>query len=311
MRTNRRLALLCVAAMLLLGACVAVTPEATTNVETGTATSTVTDTMTDTVTETSATPAPEEETAAATDEDSADDAVAAGAGIYKGIFPGASSPGLDTTLYLNADGSLRLISDYLNEEPPVVEVGGWSGNGETVEITLTGQEGEEPYAEPVTRTLALADDQLTADAWIGPWMSFDALAQGMEPPYDAEMAAQQIEENEFLGYYKDFAPAASCCGRDMTLLLGIDSIARLSTDYLNGEAPIVETGTWELNDDGTVTVLLTGRADNVDYEAPVEIVLAAEDGMLNAVSYDESLYGSRGLRFYLFPAIALSMIDMD
>ena len=35
------------------------------------------------------------------------------AGIYKGWYPAASSPGIDSSLYLNVDQSLRLVYDYL------------------------------------------------------------------------------------------------------------------------------------------------------------------------------------------------------
>ncbi|MCB0155578.1 MAG: copper resistance protein NlpE N-terminal domain-containing protein, partial [Anaerolineae bacterium] len=51
------------------------------------------------------------------------------AGIYKVMLPGASSPGLDITLYLNVDNSMRQVSDYLNGEAPVVEVGTWQAAG--------------------------------------------------------------------------------------------------------------------------------------------------------------------------------------
>lgn len=224
-------------------------------------------------------------------------------GIYKGIFPGASSPGLDATLYLNADGSMRLVSDYLNDEPPQVETGTWTADGATV--TVAGDQ----LTDSLRATLTLEGDQLVTDNWIGPWFRLAALAQGMTPPYDAEMAAQMITEREFLGYYKHFAPSASCCGREMTLLLGIEQMVRLTTDYHNGEAPIVETGDWSINDDGSVTVRLTGRADGALYEAPNRFTLTVEDGMLNAVAYDQSIYGTEKIRFYLYPAIALATVQ--
>ncbi len=52
------------------------------------------------------------------------------AGIYKVMLPGASSPGLDITLYLNFDHTVRQISDYLNGEAPIVEVGMWQAHAD-------------------------------------------------------------------------------------------------------------------------------------------------------------------------------------
>lgn len=249
------------------------------------------------------TPEPTQDNSAVTTPAASEPSASQAADIYKGIFPGASSPGLDATLYLNADGSMQLVNDYLNDEPPIIETGTWTADGAT--ITLVGDQA----TDPLNATLTLEGDQLTADNWIGPWFSLDALTQGMTPPYDATQAAQMIEDSGFLGYYKDFAPSASCCGRELTLLLGIEDMARLTTDFHNGEAPIVETGTWSINDDGSVAVELTGRDDGTIYEAPNRFTLAAEDGMLNTVEYDQSLYGSEGLSFYLYPAIAMATMQ--
>ena len=262
--------------------------------------------------ESPAEPAPAEAATAEPDAESAEtpqaaEEAATAAGIYKGFFPGASSPGLDTTLYLNADNSLRLVNDYLNEEPPVVEVGTWEAQDNAVTVILTGQE-DQAYTEPVTRTLTLAADGLTAEDWIGPWYYFDALATGTSPAYDAEAATESIEGNGFAGFYKMFALSASCCGRDITLLLAIDNTVRMTTDFLNGEPPIVAVGAWEDND-GSVTVTLTGQEGGADYEQPETITFALQDGMLTATEYDESQWGSDGLSFYFFPGLAQAFIN--
>jgi hypothetical protein len=78
--------------------------------------------------------------------------------------------------------------------------------------------------------------------------------------------------------------------------LNADGSAERSTDYLNGEAPIVETGTWQPNGDGTATVSLTGRPGGVVYEAPDVMIFRLIDGQLVAVLYDIQLYGSEGLQ---------------
>lgn len=246
------------------------------------------------------TPAPTEESAAPV----------SATGIYKAFAPGASSPGLDMTLYLNADGTLRLVNDYQNEEPPYVEVGEWSEVDSSVTITITGP-ADPAYpqpAEPAARTLTLAGSQLTSADWIGPWYEFGALATGeVTPAYEASALTDVAAENDFAGFYKAFSPSASCCGLDQTLLLAFDNSARLTSDYLNGEAPIVETGSWEADDEGRITVTLTGRDDGTVYDTPNVLVLAVEEGMLVTVEADASRYGA-GLVFYYFPGLALPMM---
>lgn len=118
-----------------------------------------------------------------------------------------------------------------------------------------------------------------------------------------QLQGDTLVEQEFLpassifeGRYKARLPAASSPGRDVTLTLNADGTVELSTDYLNGEAPIVEIGTWNADADGTASVALTGRAEGLVYEAPVVIVFQLMKGELVAVEYDVSLYGSEGLR---------------
>lgn len=228
-------------------------------------------------------------------------------GIYKAFAPGASSPGLDMTLYLNADGTLRMVNDYQNEEPPFVEVGEWSAVDSSATITITGSV-DQTYQEPSVRTFSLADGQLTSADWIGPWYEFGALATGeVTLAYEASALTGAAAENNFAGFYKAFSPSASCCGLDQTLLLAVDNRARLTSDYLNGEAPVAETGTWEVDDEGRITVTLTGRDDGTVYAAPDVMVLAVEEGMLVTVEADASRYGA-GLAFYYFPGLAIPMM---
>jgi hypothetical protein len=105
-----------------------------------------------------------------------------------------------------------------------------------------------------------------------------------------------VEQTAFAGIYKAMLPAASSPGRDITLDLKPDGSVELSTDYLNGEAPIVEIGTWQDNNDGTATVTLTGRPGGQVYNTPNVITFRLVKGELIAVVYDINLYGSEGLR---------------
>jgi uncharacterized lipoprotein NlpE involved in copper resistance len=231
-------------------------------------------------------------------------------GIYKGWSRAASSPGIDSTLYLNDDGTLKLVNDYLNGEPPIVEVGTWQASGDgTLVLTIAGQQ-DRPYETPQVVALNLVGDVIATaedeDAYgqLGRrWIRFDALARdGLALPYDAAAASRAVETSGFVGIYKAMLLAAVCYGRDITLYLLPDGTAQLKTDYLNNELPVVEIGTWEANGDGSLALTLTGQ-ENRAYDAPKVITFEAIDGRLTAVEYDQSTYGTAGLELYHFDGL--------
>lgn len=77
-------------------------------------------------------------------------------------LPAASSPGRVITLTLYDDGSLEMSTDYMNDEPPIVEVGTWEqGDDDTLTVTLTGQ-ADRAYDEPVVITFAQDGELLEA-----------------------------------------------------------------------------------------------------------------------------------------------------
>ncbi|NJN99825.1 MAG: hypothetical protein HC875_39835 [Anaerolineales bacterium] len=224
----------------------------------------------------------------------------AAVGIYKALLPAASSPGIDSTLYLNIDSTVRQVEDYLNGEPAIVEVGNWRGAGSQVEVSLSGREGGTVYAAPNINTFTLEGDTLatTPDednyGSLGrKYIRFEALATGQQTvAYNPAEAAQAMSQN-LAGIYKGFSPAASCCGLDWTLFLNTDSKASLKSDYLNGEAPIVEAGTWTLSDN-TLSVTLA--------DAQSAYTFQVADGVL--ISNDFSIFGEAPLRLYRFDVAA-------
>jgi uncharacterized lipoprotein NlpE involved in copper resistance len=222
-------------------------------------------------------------------------------GIYKAMTPAASSPGIDSTLYINTDNTVRLVEDYLNGEPLIIEVGNWQLDGDQLTVTLTGREGGEVYPTPTEVTftwigniLPSTPDEDTYGSAGREYMNFDTMAKAqLTPPYDPAAAQALIDQNGLAGIYKGFSPAASCCGLDWTLFLNPDNKATLKSDYLNGEAPLLEQGTWSVTDN-TLTVNLDGA------EKPLTFKVA--DGVL--ISNDFSIFGQEPVRLYRFDVIA-------
>lgn len=205
-------------------------------------------------------------------------------GIYKSILPGASSPGINGTLYVSYDGTTREVNDYLNEDGALVEYGTWALNDDgTIEFTVTGTDDRQ-YEEPVSYRYRYEDKVLVAEPnepdasyMQRTWYAFDTLVyDGLAMPYDAESADMAVEEG-FAGYYLNFSRSASCCGLDIMLSLHADDVALVRSDYLNGDPAIEEIGTWAAIDATTVEVTLTGTQDRV-YEDPVVTRYTWNDG---------------------------------
>lgn len=188
-------------------------------------------------------------------------------GIYKGMMPSAGCCGQDLTLYLNVDQTVRLVTDFMNDEPAHVEIGTWEVNAAdaVVKVTLTGMEDGDPYNPPSVQEFAFQDRQLTSldddeGSLKEEFLEFTSLAANEKAlPYDAAQAEQMIRENGFVGIYKGMLPAATCCGQDLTLYLNDDQTVNFVTNFMNGKPPIVEQGTWEAQADHGVVVTLGGQ----------------------------------------------------
>ncbi len=236
--------------------------------------------------------------------------------VYKSFSPAASSPGIEMTLTLAADGSASWKWDYLEPDGVRTELGTWTTDesGAVALRFVEQQVGDEVqiYEAPTEVTLTQQPDGTLAETPATPeaiglvFYPFTALATGeLQPAYAGDAVRAEIEAGNWSGWYKAFQPAASSPGIDSTLLLAFDQSVRWTSDYLNGESPIVEVGTWEANEDGTVTVTLTGRED-AEAGEPQTIIFALEGNLLTAVEYDEAIYGSAGLEFYNFHGLALA-----
>ncbi|MFN2169500.1 MAG: copper resistance protein NlpE N-terminal domain-containing protein, partial [Anaerolineae bacterium] len=211
-------------------------------------------------------------------------------GTYQTMLPAADSPGRQITLVLADDNSAQMTTDYMNGEAPIVQTGTWEANDDgTATMTLTAQDGN-PYDEPQVITFSMDGDQLDA-------IVYDRSAYGEEGLHLAktEQSEQEAATPDFVAVYEAMLPAADSPGRHITLVVGADNTVQMTTDYMNGEDPIVQEGTWQLNDDRTVTVTITGQ-DGQLYIEPKTITFSLDDDRLAAIDYDLTIYGKNGLK---------------
>lgn len=118
------------------------------------------------------------------------------------------------------------------------------------------------------------------------------LAEGVQILYNVHAALEAIQAKE-VGTYTVELPAASSPGRSVSLQLEADGSFRFSTDYQNGEEPIVETGTWRPEHPNLLTLRLTAQ-DGTALEEPVSLTARLTEKGLNVL--DAVRYGEEALQ---------------
>jgi uncharacterized lipoprotein NlpE involved in copper resistance len=204
------------------------------------------------------------------------------AGVYVSqIVPAASSPGMVVFMILYENGDVQASTYYLNNEPPVQESGTWAENADSsVTVTVTAS-ADVIYEQPQTLVFQRGPNTLS-------FLSLQLTRLEVAPFSTGPMPTAWFQTDEM--------PAASSPGLQMSLILYDDNSVQMISDYMNGEPPIVEVGSYVDNGDGSITVTLTGRPDG-DYTNPDIITFAQDGDTLTATEFDESIYGSAGLTF--------------
>lgn len=194
------------------------------------------------------------------------------AGAYAATLPAADTPGRQVTAVLAADGTVQVTADYMNGQPPIVETGTWApAAGGGIVITLTAQDGQ-AYFTPQTARAVL--DDATGELVVTTGDGVEVrLAKGAteasavtEAPA-ASAPAEPATDFALPGVYTVSLPAADTPGRNVTVILAEDGKLTVTSDFLNGSPPVVETGTWEETADGEVTLTITDH-DGQPYDQP-------------------------------------------
>ena len=237
------------------------------------------------------------------------------AGVYSSeLLPAADSPGLVITLYLMENGNAEQVSNYLNGDFPVVELGTWTDNGDdTVTATMSGtleagKNGSElkAYDTPSETTLDVLLDSLYMDNIFLFKLTQEDLSNG--PDQSTSDATSNVDStstetptigSDTLVFASDALASAASPDMMVTLELDTDGTVYLTTDYADGQDPLIEVGDWQ-NDQqaGVVQVTITGTED-ADYDQPIEMTFELHDNTLSALDYDKKLYGKDGLELVL------------
>lgn len=215
---------------------------------------------------------------------------ATSAGVYKAWSSSPEGRPIESTLYLNIDGTALMINDPLFGEPPVTRTGQWSSAEDGVLLTLTDDAaGSLPEPRSVLLDTSIAEllimrsDEAIQELAGRRYYSIGFLLENRNTlPFRAEVAASAIASRGLAGAYKAFAPGGGSGRIDLTLMLFPDFRVILTRDSVDGSAPSLTYGAWQ-DVGGQAFVILT-ETDSVPFRTPVEITFGVENGILRGLT---------------------------
>lgn len=196
-------------------------------------------------------------------------------------MPAAASPGVQKSLILYDDNSVQMITDYMNNEPPIVEAGDYVDNDDdTLTVTLTGRP-DRSYDKPDIITFARDGATLTAT-------EFDETIYGASGLTFIEQPLDEVPADESV------APAATAG----------DSAFTTETDELTATSVLTDSAL----PGETAPVTATASAPSLSEAAPFEVPSGAVGVYATAVLPAASSPGMQ-LRLVLFADNSAQMIS--
>src|SRR5262249_51208559 len=111
-------------------------------------------------------------------------------------------------------------------------------------------------------------------------------------PGGTETPAPPVPDNsKLVGSYAAILPAADAVGRIVTLDLGIDGSATMTTQFIGKGTPSTESGTWTADDNNAVVAFT--QVDGKPEDNRITWTLKGNN--LATTAYDKNQYGSAGL----------------
>ena len=216
------------------------------------------------------------ETAPVTGTEEMTDTTAASGGAYAvfvtDVYPAADASGMVQFMVLYPNMNMEQLTVYLGKDN-VHEVGTWSdANPGEVDVTVTGPFDGKEYDTPVTTTYTRDGDILSDGVF-----SFGPLP--IVTPADMEAMT-----NPAGTYVSKLYPAADASGMMIILSLFDNNNAEQVTYYV-AKATITEQGTWKQNDDGTITVSITGSGDQT-YAKPMDTTYTRSGDLLSDGTFE-------------------------
>ena len=231
-------------------------------------------------------------------------------GIYVATVPAADDMEAQVTIYLMNDGAAVVTTATEDGAEPGVEFGAWElADDDTLMLTIIGSQ-EEEYPEPIAVELAIDEDTLTAtgEAFGPDGVTFYLIQDEQELAAFADDVAQAGIGGV---YATDAMPQAEGPTVVALVYLMEDGSAQLVANYFGAlMLPLVETGAWTANPDGTVTLTLSEKV-TIGADGPALTALDKPAQSTYQVGPDGELMAEGELTFYPVAAVAPEVTGAD
>jgi len=234
-------------------------------------------------------------------------------GSFGGLLSDASGINARATLTLTSDGAALMTTDYGKDTQVLIASGSWEAMDRThAAIRITS--AAHLYSEPVTSVFVLEGDTLTGVEWdrsifgsTAPSLARSAQSKAAltEGPQGSQAQAPSVAvtagppnqdgaSGDFAGIYAARVPTGASPGLAVSLTLAAGGRAAMTSDFADGNPPVIEEGAWVTSATGNqVTVTLAGQSGQ-PYDNPVVIVLQIAGSDLRASQFDSNVYGPEG-----------------
>ncbi len=194
-------------------------------------------------------------------------------------LPDESDP-VQIYMLIYDDGTM-IMSD---EQETTTLYGEWVDEGDTLSVTITNDD-ESVFDEPVEFIFEVdAEGALVATEY-----PVDVFGEDgpIFVPADGGNA-ESVAEGEFYFYESDTLPSVQTDGIVISLVLGADGGAFVSTDLMNDEDPVVEYGEWMSDEDGAIIVTISEGPDGT-YDEPYVFTFEENADDLSLLLIEESV----------------------
>ena len=207
-------------------------------------------------------------------------------------MPMAGGPDSILYLYLYADTYAELYTSAEDGSEEVYEYGEWAaGDDGKITVTITGNDDGE-FDE--AKVIVFSDDgegTLTAEEWDTDVYGDEGFSVTesyvSDTANDEETTTSETEVSDTVTFSSDFFAE----GNYVSLTLFDDNTIFMTTLEPEGGETLIEQGEWVKNEDGTLTVTITGTFDE-EYETPVEMVFEYDEAgtTITATEYDKETH---------------------
>ena len=213
--------------------------------------------------------------------------------IYYAEVPSADSDELIVVYMLLYDDGTVVLTD---EEETETLYGEWTFEDEVLTVSITGND-EETF-DDTTEVVFEFDEDSNLVATEYPEEVFGQEGLTFYPAEDSDGSGDEeaVTEGEFYIYESDVLENSETDGIVISLILGADGGAMVSTDWMNDEDPVLEYGTWTRDEDGAVVVTLAEGPEG-EYDEPFIYTFEEDPDDLSLNLIDESVeaFGDAGL----------------